>query len=126
MFTEGTCNKIIILHMEGLPSQEKAKTYNLKMEGDVLKMSFGTPASNADIVKDAVSEIERLTTSGEMLPGNLIKLNGPASLPVAVAITNGLSNSFETIAVFDPKLNGYVVAISISPEYKVGSILQAE
>lgn len=96
------------------------------MEGDVLKLSFGVPASNVEIVRDVISEIERLTASGEMVPDKLIKLNGPAPLPVAVAITNGLSNSFEVIAVFDPKLNGYVVAISRNSEHEVGSILRAE
>ena len=115
--------------MEGIPTQsdaEKPKTYNLKLEGDVLKMSFGAPASNAEIVRDAIAEVERLTHSGELTPEKIIKLNGPASLPVAVALTNSLASSFEVIAVFDPKLNGYVVAISSDPEHEVGSILEAE
>lgn len=115
--------------MERIPTQqntEKTKAYNLRLEGDVLKLSFGTPASNTEIVKDAILEIERLKESGELVPQKLIKLNGPASLPAAVAITNGLSDTFEVIAVFDPKLNGYVVAISSDTEYDVGSIIQAD
>ncbi len=114
--------------MEGIPTQsdaEKPKTYNLRLDGDVLKLSFGTPASNTEIVKDAVAEVRRLMESGELVPEKVIKLNGPASLPVAVALTNSLASSFEVIAVFDPKLNGYVVAISSDSEHEVGSILEA-
>ena len=115
--------------MEGIPTQqsnEKPKTYNIRVEGDVLRLSFGAPSSNAEIVKDAFSEVERLVDSGELMPYKVIKLNGPASLPVAVAITNSISNLFEVIAVFDPKLNGYVVAISNDSSYEIGSILAAE
>lgn len=115
--------------MEGMPAQqnnERPKTYNVRLEGDVLKLSFGAPASNAEIVRDAISEIERLVASGELTSEKIIKLNGPASLPAAVAITNSISNLFEVIAVFDPKLNGYVVAISSDSAHEVGSILEAE
>lgn len=119
------------MNMEGMQTQsniekkEKQKTYNLRLEGDVLKLSFGAPASNIEIVKDAIEEVNRLVSAGELLSGKMIKLNGPASLPVAVAITNSVSGLFEVVAVFDPKLNGYVVSISSDSAYEIGSVLPA-
>lgn len=116
--------------MEGAPIQpttieKKEKTYSLRLEGDVLKLAFVGSAQNTEIVKDAVSEVNRLISLGELVAGKVIKLNGPASLPVAVAITNSVSGLFEVVAVFDPKLNGYVVSISNDPAIEVGSVLSA-
>ena len=105
-------------------NKEREKTYKLRLEGDVLKLSFGTPSSNIEIVKDAVSEVDRLVASGELATGRVLKLNGPASIPVAVAITSRVSSLYEVVAVFDPKLNGYIVSISSDPTIEIGSVLK--
>jgi CRISPR-associated protein Csx3 len=94
-------------------------TYIIVKDGDVLRMSFGQPGSNDMIVRDAVAAIKSLRLEG----GKLIRLNGPASLPVAVAIAHEIGHIFGVIAVFDPKLGKYVVAISHNPEYLVGSLI---
>lgn len=84
-----------------------------------LKLAFGAPAQNDQIVKDAVAALKSLDLKG----GKLVCLNGPASLPVAVAIAHGLNHVFETVAVYDPKLSKYVVSVTHGTEYQVGDLI---
>lgn len=99
------------------------KTYNVSLTDGILKVGFGAPAQNDQIVKDAVSRLSEMTESGELAGGKLIKINGPASLPVAVAIAHGVNHLYETVAVFDPKLAKYVVAVTHGTEYKAGDLI---
>lgn len=57
--------------------------------------------------------------------GKLIKINGPASLPVACVLAHRLCHLFGVVAVFDPKISGYVVSISHDPAFKVGDVIPA-
>jgi CRISPR-associated protein Csx3 len=98
---------------------KELKTYNVVLEGDVLKLSFGTPAQNDQIVKDAVEAVKDIGLEG----GKIIKLNGPASLPVAIALSHQVGHLYGVIAAFDPKLGKYVVAISHDPELKIGDLI---
>jgi CRISPR-associated protein Csx3 len=99
--------------------------YNIAVESTststTLKMSFGDPANNAEIVKEVIK------TCGEIKPqvmnGKILLLNGPASLPVACAISHAFAHLVPAIGCFDPKLNAYVVAISHSPDFEIGSII---
>ncbi len=87
-------------------------SYNISAQpseaGLVLKLSFGEPAQNDVIVKDAVAALQALELQG----GKTVLLNGPASLPVAVAIAHEIGHLFAEVAVYDPKLGSYVVSIS--------------
>ncbi len=98
-------------------------TYRISAEsvanGVLLRLSFGTPAQNDQIVKDAVSALGELALTG----GQSVYLNGPASLPVACAIAHGVAHLFREVAVFDPKMAGYVVAVSHGGR-EVGSVVQ--
>lgn len=86
----------------------------------LLRLSFGAPAQNDKIVKDAVDALQDLKLEG----GKTVLLNGPASLPVACALAHGLGHLFETVGVFDPKVSQYVVAISHGG-LPVGALLPA-
>lgn len=99
--------------------------YNITRTDDILKLAFGTPAQNDQIVRDAVARLAEMEANGELAGGGVIKLNGPASLPVSVAITHALAHRFAAVAVFDPKMNGYVVSVSHDPSFVVGSIIPA-
>jgi CRISPR-associated protein Csx3 len=107
-------------------------TYNIEVEatttGKILRVGFGEPAQNDRIVRDADARLTELLESGQLRGGKLLKVNGPASLPVAFVIAHRLAHLFSAIAVFDPKLgNGdedcYVVVISHHPDYPLGHIL---
>ena len=84
-----------------------------------LKIGFGEPAQNDQIVKDAVAGIKALNLQG----GKVVKLNGPASLPVAIAIAHEVAHIYGAVAAFDPKLGKYVVAVSHDPQYAVGDLI---
>src|ERR1035437_6446844 len=81
-----------------------------------IQIGFGEPAQNSLIVRDAVAEIASLNLAG----GQGIKINGPASLPVMVAIAHAVVHLFGFVACYDPKLDKYVVAVSHDPSHKAG------
>lgn len=88
------------------------RTYKISAEetpsGVLLRLAIVGSAQNDQIVRDAVSALAELNLQG----GQTVLLNGPASLPVACAIAHGVAHLFKEVAVFDPKMAGYVVAIS--------------
>ena len=98
-------------------------TYNINCNGDTLKIGFGEPAQNDQIVRDVVARLAEMEQAGELDGGGVVKLNGPASLPVAVAIVHGVLHKFSAVGVFDPKLNKYVVAATHDPAYAVGDLI---
>lgn len=101
-----------------------ANFYNVSLQADnVLKVGFGDPAQNDKIVADAVEKLNTMTEAGELSGGSIIKINGPASLPVAVAIAHAIAHLYEVVAVFDPKLGKYVVSVSHGDAYKPGDLI---
>jgi len=98
--------------------------YNINLEaGAVLKVGFGEAAQNDAIVRDAAKRLAEMTASGELAGGPMIKVNGPASLPVAIAIAHAVAHLYEVVGVFDPKLGKYVVAVSHGTTYKPGDLI---
>ena len=117
-----------ILNIGGysLTGKSSEATYTIIREADgILRIAFGKPSSNDQIVKDTIARLAEMTKTGELSGGGLLKVNGPASLPVAMVLGHKLSHLFEAIACFDPKLNKYVVVISHTPnpEFAVGNLL---
>jgi CRISPR-associated protein Csx3 len=94
-------------------------SYNVSLDNDVLRVGFGVPASNDQIVKDAVQGLKDLGLSG----GPILKINGPASLPVAVALAHAVTHLYGAVGVFDPKLQKYVVSVSHNPDFSVGDLI---
>ena len=98
-------------------------TYRISREGDTLRVAFGDSASNDQIVKDAQARLDEMTAAGELAGGGIIKLNGPASLPVAVMLAHKLAHLFSGVACFDPKPSKYVVSITHDPRWAVGDLV---
>lgn len=100
-----------------------AGTYKVELDGNgketTLKIGFGAPAQNNQIVKDAVEGVRALCLKG----GEVVRLNGPASLPVAIAIAHEVGHLFGVVAAFDPKMGKYVVAVSHDPKYALGDLI---
>ena len=99
------------------------KFFKINLEGEVLKVGFGEPAQNDQIVKDAVERLDEMVSTGELAGGPVLKINGPASLPVAIAIAHAVSHLYEVVAVFDPKLGKYVVSVSHGNEHQPGDVI---
>ena len=86
----------------------------------LLHLGWGdSPAGNDRLVVDAVAAIRALGLQG----GRLVKFNGPASLPVAMALCHEVCHLYGAVAVRDPKLGKYVVAVSHSPEFHLGQLI---
>lgn len=98
-------------------------SFNIALDNGILKVGFGSPAQNDQIVKDAKARLDEMVAKGELTGGKVIKINGPASLPVAVAIAHAVNHLYETVAVFDPKLGKYVVSVSHGAEYAPGDLI---
>ena len=102
-----------------------ANTYKISAETVsentvLLKLAFGEPAQNDEIVRDAVAALEDLNLQG----GETVLLNGPASLPAACAIAHGVCHLYKEVAVFDPKMGSYVVAVSHGGR-EIGTLIKA-
>jgi len=101
-------------------------TYKIELESPaegttLFRVGFGEPAQNPQIVQDAKSILDNLPPE---TGGRLALINGPASLPVAVALAHGLCHRFSYLGVFDPKVGGYVVAVAHGDEHKIGDIIK--
>lgn len=103
-------------------------TYLTELDGKILQVGFGQPADNDRIVRDATDQIDRLIANGEMTGGEILCINGRASMPVGFAIAAKVGHIFGAIAVSDPKLgkDTFVVAITHSPTYQLGEVLRLE
>ena len=98
-------------------------TYNIEFKDDILRLSFGEPAQNDQIVKDAATKLEQMAQSGELTGGQLLRINGPVSIPVAFVLAHKLAHIYGAIAFFDPKLGKYVICITHNPAYKLGDLI---
>ncbi len=92
-------------------------------EDKVLKIGFGEPSTNNLIVAVVESTMKGLAKNSQFCSG-LLKIDGPASLPVAFVIAHSVCHLFSAIAIRDPKI-GFVVAVSHDPQYTVGDLIPA-
>lgn len=107
-------------------------TYHIQLENDVLRVGFNRilPASGERIVKDAMELLEGAIASGK-LKGELLKIDGPQSVPVAYVLAHKLAHLYGAIAVYDPKIGRkgyktYIVVIAHSSQYQVGQLIETE
>jgi len=98
-------------------------TYNIELKDDILRVSFGTPAQNDQIVKDAATRLEEMTRLGEITGGQLLRINGPISIPVAFVLAHKLAHIYGAVGFFDPKLGKYVICITHNPAYNLGDLI---
>jgi CRISPR-associated protein Csx3 len=100
-------------------------SFNIEFDAsqNLLTTSFGEPATNAQIVQDVRSRLTEIKASGGLAGGSLLKINGPISLPAAFTVGHGVFHAYGAIAVFDPKLQAYIVAVTHNPDYKLGELI---
>ncbi|GCL38371.1 MAG: CRISPR-associated protein Csx3 [Sphaerospermopsis kisseleviana] len=98
-------------------------TYNIELQAGILRIKFGEPAQNDQIVKDAAARLEEMAQSGELAGGQLLKINGPVSIPVAFVLAHKLAHIYGAIGFYDPKLAKYVICITHNPAYKLGDLI---
>jgi len=104
---------------------DRNKTYIIiKQDETTLKVCFGIPAQNDAIVRDAGEILDTMIKNGELAGGDIIKINGPATLPVAMVIAHALGHLYGAVACFDPKLGKYVVSIAHGGVYQIGDLIR--
>jgi len=110
----------------GAPDRDQL-TYKVELRKqtdrfDLVKISFGAESGNGPKVIDATREFESLNLKG----GELVAVNGPASLPVAMALAHRLSHLYSAVACFDPKEGAYIVAVAHGGDYQPGQAIKAD
>lgn len=100
-------------------------SYLVEHSEGVLTVAFApdSPADNNVLVVDAAARIGELIKSGQVGGGELIRVNGPASMPVAMVLAHAVCHLYQAVACFDPKLQQYVVVIAHGDLYRVGDLL---
>jgi|APFre7841882793_1041355.scaffolds.fasta_scaffold103826_1 CRISPR-associated protein Csx3 len=99
-------------------------TYKIDLKDDILQVGFGySIAQNDQIVKDAATQLEEMARSGKLAGGQLLRINGPISIPVAFVLAHKLAHIYGAIGCFDPKLGKYVICITHNPAYNLGDLI---
>jgi CRISPR-associated protein Csx3 len=98
-------------------------TYRIDFVNGVLTVGFGEPAQNDRIVQDAAAQLDHLAQTQQLPGGPLLKINGPASVPVAFVLAHKVAHLYGAIAYYDPKLSQYVVCITHNPIYPLGCLI---
>ena len=83
-------------------------------------VGFGDAADNDKIVLEADALANQVAND---VMGKIVLVTGRASLPVAFALSHAWAHITKAIAIFDPKLNQYVVAVSHGADVKVGDLI---
>jgi CRISPR-associated protein Csx3 len=96
-------------------------SYQIQLEGNLLKVGFTTPASGEDIVKDVRQKLSEMIDSGELTGGKILKINGRISVLASYTLAHEVVHLFGAIAVFDPRLQAYVVVNTTTPDYPFGA-----
>lgn len=101
-------------------------TFLITLKSDTLHISPNSdqPATTNRLVQDAIVRLEAMIEQGQLPGGPLLKVNGPAPLPVGFAIAHKLAPHYRTVAAFDPKVNGYIVVIAQDAAYTCGELIQ--
>ena len=116
-----------MMYVEGM--EVNAVKYNVNFEkiNDTTvkaQIGFGDPGTNGEILtelREREGDLKRTVGYGKLLV-----VNGPASLPVAMFLAHLVGHNYGAVACFDPKMAGYVVAISHDPDYAVGDVITLE
>ena len=61
--------------------------------------------------------------SGQITGGEVIRINGPSSMPVAMVLAHGFGHLYQAVACYDPKLAKYVVVIAHGNKHRVGDLI---
>lgn len=81
-----------------------------RLEGDVLHIELPQGKSQAELVKEAETEIDEIIKSGALY-GKDLKINGRITTGIALMLGHKLAHVCRIVSIFDPKLNSYIVCI---------------
>lgn len=103
------------------------KAVKIAVKDEILRIGYGRPASGEQIAREMKTTITALKKDGQLPNGPLLRINGPTTLGAAMVLANELAGTYQTIAMYDPKLDEasgkYVVVASRATDYQVGDRL---
>ncbi len=103
-------------------SEKEAVTVNIS--GDTLHIDCKLGIKDGDLVaKEAAEKIDNLIETQQIKGGNLIKVNGKASVLVSFIIAHKLAHLYANVLVFDPKIDGYVTTIRHGGNLAIGDFI---
>ena len=106
--------------MDDCQASDERLHLKLSADGGLLEVQLTDKADSGQLVASA----ERLLNKMAFPGGKLIRINGAHPLPVAMAIAHKLAHRYAAVAIFDPKVSGFVVAISHEPQIAVGDVIE--
>ncbi|MGB3511488.1 MAG: SAV_2336 N-terminal domain-related protein [Microcoleaceae cyanobacterium] len=116
-----------------LDSATQLTFYSIRLEKETLKVGFAiTPNGETikvdgdQIVKDVAKQLDQMISAGELKGGKLLKIYGRISILASYTVAHKLGHLYEAIAVSDTRLKAYVVVISNTPDYPLGSRIDLE
>lgn len=80
------------------------------------------PATNQELVIFVEQQLTKLVEDAPMR-GPLLKINGACSVPLAFVISHKVQHLYGAIAIYDPKLSGFVVSVTHNPDYQLGQLV---
>jgi len=80
-----------------------------KLEGDIVYITLPEGKTQAEILKDAKEELDKIESK---LYGLELKLNGRITTSLALYLGHRLAHICKSVSIFDPKENSYILAVS--------------
>ena len=96
---------------------------SLELDGEILHIKFNQAAQTPTIIRDTYDQLDEMVQENLLPGGPFIGVNGASTLLSGYAISQLLGQRYDTVAVFDPKLDGYIVVISSTELYQLGEVI---
>lgn len=123
---EALANLLLTMCPEQLSSIEKSgkPLFKMELQGNRLIVGFGEPAQHDVLIPTVSSMLDKLLDDHGIKKMELIKIDGKISNILIALLTIKLATVCKNIAVFDPKLNGYmIIKNSVDKTYTLGQVL---
>lgn len=96
---------------------------SLQLDGEILHIKFNQAAQTPTIIQDTWHQLNRMVQKNLLPGGPFIGVNGASTLVSGYAISQVLAERYDTVAVYDPKLDGYVVVVASTGLYPRGEVI---
>ena len=101
--------------------------FSVKVSGDILYVNCTLGVKDGNfLVKEVEEKINQLIANQKLKGGKLLKINGKSSVLASFVIAHKVCHLYANVAIFDPKIDGYVVALRHGGVYSVGDYLPRE
>ncbi|MGY6528530.1 MAG: hypothetical protein ACXITR_01245 [Cyanobacterium sp.] len=116
-FSDGSDQKISVT------SSEK-EAFTTRVSGDILYVDCTLGIKDGDsLTREVEEKINQLIATKQLKGGKLLKINGKSSVLASFVIAHKVCHLYANVAVFDPKIDGYVTVTRHGGLYPIGHYL---